>query len=129
MLRHSSIDKGLLALLLSVSFVWSWAVCTSWCDEITAQSHNGVNAPVEQNRENALNLTGQTDGCPLTATAAILQQRPAVQVSATITAAVSAFLFGVPPSAWSVLPPQSKRNLPPELSLTPLLAQLCALRI
>lgn len=130
MFGNSSLSKYILALLLPLAFVLSWAACESVCAEITEQhDHQTVISEKYQHGENCLGLTDKTEGCKMTATVAVLQERQTVKASALAVAALPVLQFRAPNRAWSALLPEIKQNSPPPSLPTLLFVLLCTFRI
>ena len=130
MFRHSSIFKMLLAFLLPLAFIWSWAACLSVCEEITAR-HNDTNTTqtIKQNDENVCSITDKADDCEIMTTAAAVQERKSVKIVASPATVVPILSFRIPPPAWSALLPEINQNSPPKFLSKPLFIQFCAFRI
>lgn len=131
MFRISSIGKSILALLLPVTFIMSWAACESFCAEIAEQHHKNQTAASETHLdgENCLSLSDVSEGCQMTATAAVIEARQAVKLSALSAVTMPVLRFRVPHPAWSALLPEIKQNSPPKIPSAPLFVRLCTFRI
>lgn len=130
MFRKSSISKNFLTLLLSITFLSSWAVCLSVCDEITTHHNYAVETVnIQHHGESCSSLKGITEGCKMSAATAIFQDNQIFKTSAPINGVLAAGFFHAPNLAWSALLPEIKQNSPPIILSKPLFVLLCTFRI
>jgi hypothetical protein len=130
MFRYFVKFKTLPAFLLSVSILYGWAACTSLCEKVT-EHHNHTNAFAEKKvyTENCLNPTDKEDGCPMTATVFVLQERQTVEFSASIVKLSSDSIIRQSVTSWSALLPETKQDSPPKYSSIPLFIRHLTFRI
>ncbi len=119
MFRHLFLSKHLLAFLLPLTFIWSWAACSQLCSEISERHEQESASIIGQNGENCLNAF-DLDNCPMTANSVVIQARQtiispslAVQTAATFQSRELRFI----PSA--VYPADLNQNSPPSGSSDP----------
>lgn len=127
MFRHSSINKQLLALILPITFLWSWAACTLLCSEITAHHEK---QSIEQKAGSCL-VGIEIEGCPYTTNAAVIEARqifasPLLTIANVTILPAREFLF-IPVS---IYPEDRKQNSPPNAANDPpLFLRHCTFRI
>ena len=119
MSRRVSIGKGLIAILLPLTFLWSWAACSSLCNEITERYEKQSSSIIAQSGENCLTAF-DSDSCPMTANAAIIEGRqtifsPALAIQHIVSAYSHEFLF----VSASIYPADVHQNSPPSASSAP----------
>lgn len=130
MFRIKSIGKNFLALLLPVMFIFNWATCESFCAEITGQQYNHTTLSEHQlEDENCVNAGNISEGCKMTANAAVIEARQTVKLSAFSTSSLSTLHHRAPLPAWSALLPEIKQNSPPTAQCASLFIRLCTFRI
>src|SRR3954471_17135329 len=119
MFGRSSKNIRLIAFLLPLSFVWSWAACSLLCSEIVERHHLQTVSDAESSDGNQLHAL-DLDGCPFTASTAVLESRQNVNAPAPLIANASAIirrecLFILP----SIHESDLNQNSPPRNSLGP----------
>lgn len=127
MFRRLSISKGLIALLLILTFIWSWAACSLICSELTERYEKQLVSIIDQSGETCL-IAVDLETCPIRATTALIEARQPV-VAHTVAIEHKAdfpaheFLF-IPTS---IYPADLNQNSPPRLkSEPPLFLRHCA---
>ena len=116
---RSSKNTRLIAILLPLTFVWSWAACSLACSELVERHHVQNETIDELEGEDRLNAF-EMDGCPLTSSAAVLETRQTVNSPATVnerasTAFQPKYIF----TQASVYKSDLNQNSPPASSLGP----------
>lgn len=128
MFRRSYTSAKLLAALLPLAVFINWAACLSVCDELTAHADRLVESRLVKNADGCSGLTGQTDGCMMTADAVVAQEKQTLKTAALST--VHSFQTAQRvQAAWVALMPATKQNSPPAFALPPLFLRLCSFRI
>ncbi len=119
MFRRASTGKGLIAFLLTLTFVWSWAACSLLCSEITERHEKQSILAVEQKGESCL-VGLDTEDCPYTATAAIIETRQfsvAPYLAAAKISIPASPKFSFAPT--SMFPADTNQNSPPRADSDP----------
>lgn len=130
MFRRTFISHKLIAFLLPLTFVWSWAACSLLCSEIVAR-HEKQSAPFAEKRDGIYLAGVDTDDCPYTATTAVTEARqnsyaPVEEATDVISLSTPEFTF----ISASVYPADINQNSPPPASSDPpLFLRHCAFRI
>lgn len=119
MFRRSTIGQQLIAFLIPITFVWSWAACTLLCTEIV-EHHTEQQHSVNLNPgENFLN-SPDSDSCPMTAYTAVIDTRQTI----TTLALTPAYKNLLPERLntflpISIFPIDVRQNSPPTQSSDP----------
>lgn len=130
MFWRTAFSHKLIAFLLPLTFIWSWAACSLLCSEITARHEK--QSPVAAEQKGSPCLAGiDTDDCPYTATAAVTEARQNLNASVeetTVVISLSALKFTF--ISASVYPADINQNSPPPASSDPpLFLRHCTFRI
>jgi hypothetical protein len=130
MFRRRSISKGLIAFLIPLTFVWSWAACSLLCGEITELHEKQSSTLFGQAGENCLTAF-DSDSCPMRTNAAIIEGRqtivaPALNDQKIVSLQLPEFLFRTA----FIYPADAHQNSPPSVSSAPpLFVRHCNFRI
>ncbi len=119
MFRRVSIGKNLIAFLLPLTFIWSWAACFVLCGELTAQHEKQSILSVEQTGENCL-VGFDTESCPYTAVTVVIEARqtpaaPTLSTANVISLSSPKFSFVVT----SIYSSDTHQNSPPRADFDP----------
>jgi hypothetical protein len=130
MFRRVSIGKGLIAFLLPLTFLWSWAACSLLCSEIAERNEKPLFSLVGQIGESCL-IAFDSDSCPIIANAAVIEGRQTIVSPVLAIQDIASFQsheFSFVPV--SIYPADLNQNSPPRFSSDPpLFLRHCTFRI
>jgi hypothetical protein len=130
MFGRSIFSQRLVAFLIPFTFVWSWAVCSLLCTEITERHTQEELSAITQNGESYLD-SFDPDSCPMTAGTAVIETRqtftnPSLAIANNNSSSWGRSSF----VSKSVYPVDVHQNSPPRSSSDPpLFLQFCTFRI
>lgn len=116
MFQRASAGKNLIALLLPLTFIWSWAACSVLCDEIAAHLEKQTISSTGPDDESRLGKT-DTESCPFTANVTIIETRQTIISHLSTTANTVSFLpYQFLSAANSIYPADLNQNSPLRVS-------------
>ena len=131
MFRRPFTSRQLIALLLPLVLLWSWAACAALCSE-TVAIHEQNSPNLSKKIDSACDcLTENTeaDSCSMTSETVVVSERQNDKVSQIEASAAALSAFRAPFAERFARLPEIGQNSPPETSSPPLLAFLCMFRI
>jgi hypothetical protein len=130
MFRHPFTSRRLIALLLPLVFLWSWAACAALCSEVAVHHHDSLN-PVKPivSASDCLTQNTEADGCSMTGETVVVSERQNDKASQVAVDETSISAFRAPAVGFSARLPEIRQNSPPQSFSPPLLAFLCTFRI